>query len=55
MSLFVTCRTEQDIDRVAGALSDGGEFLMPLDNYGFGRKFAWVKDKYGVSWQLKFA
>ena len=53
-SLFVTCRSEQEIDRLAAALGAGGKFLMPLDNYGFSRKFAWVKDKYGVSWQLKF-
>jgi predicted 3-demethylubiquinone-9 3-methyltransferase (glyoxalase superfamily) len=26
--------------------------LMPLDNYGFSRKFTWLNDKFGVSWQL---
>ena len=33
-------------------LSAGGAVLMPLDNYGFSTKFAWVNDRLGVSWQL---
>ena len=24
----------------------------PLDDCGFRRKFAWIEDRYGVSWQL---
>jgi predicted 3-demethylubiquinone-9 3-methyltransferase (glyoxalase superfamily) len=34
---------------------EGGSAKMPLDNYGFSRKFAWVADSYGVSWQLNLA
>lgn len=51
-SLFVTCESEEQIRRLAAALSDGGAELMPLDNYGFSRQFAWVNDRFGVSWQL---
>ncbi len=52
VSLFVNCPTEDELDRVVAALGDGGEMLMPLDNYGFSRKFAWLNDRFGVSWQL---
>ena len=51
-SLFITCPSEPEIDRLVAALSDSGAVLMPLDDYGFSRRFAWVKDRFGVSWQL---
>jgi predicted 3-demethylubiquinone-9 3-methyltransferase (glyoxalase superfamily) len=52
MSLFVDCDGEQEIDRLFAALSDGGQIFMPLDKYPFSRRFGWVSDKFGVSWQL---
>ena len=52
MSLFVHCDTEEDIDAVFAKLSQDGQILMPLSEYPFSRKFAWVSDKFGVSWQL---
>lgn len=51
-SIFVTCASESELERLYAALSAEGELLMPLDNYGFSRKFGWVNDRYGVSWQL---
>ncbi|MGU3471829.1 VOC family protein [Paenibacillus sp. D51F] len=51
-SLFITCDTEEEVDRVYARLSEGGEVLMPLGEYPFSRKFGWIVDKFGVSWQL---
>jgi predicted 3-demethylubiquinone-9 3-methyltransferase (glyoxalase superfamily) len=51
-SMFVECESEQELDSVFGQLSDGGEVLMPPENYGFSKKFCWVSDRFGVSWQL---
>jgi predicted 3-demethylubiquinone-9 3-methyltransferase (glyoxalase superfamily) len=51
-SLFVDCESETEIARLFGALVEGGTPLMPLDDYGFSRRFAWLNDRYGVSWQL---
>jgi predicted 3-demethylubiquinone-9 3-methyltransferase (glyoxalase superfamily) len=55
MSLFVECETEAEIDRFYAALVEGGGALMPLGSYGFSRKFGWVNDRFGVSWQLNLA
>lgn len=52
MSLFVECDTEEEVDRLFAALSDGGSTLMPLGDYGFSRRFGWVADRFGISWQL---
>ncbi len=51
-SLFVECDSEEEIDRVAAALGEGGAVLMPLADYGFSRRFTWLNDRFGVSWQL---
>ena len=42
----------QKIDEVWNKLIDGGTALMPINEYPFSKRFGWVKDKYGVSWQL---
>jgi predicted 3-demethylubiquinone-9 3-methyltransferase (glyoxalase superfamily) len=42
MSLYVSCETQEQIDRLWGVLSDGGE-QQPC---------GWVKDRFGVSWQI---
>lgn len=33
-------------------LSQGGDILMPLQEYPFSKYYGWVQDRYGVSWQL---
>jgi predicted 3-demethylubiquinone-9 3-methyltransferase (glyoxalase superfamily) len=51
-SLFVDCESDEEIQRLFSALVQGGAELMPLGEYGFSRHFAWVNDRFGVSWQL---
>jgi predicted 3-demethylubiquinone-9 3-methyltransferase (glyoxalase superfamily) len=40
------------MDRLWDRLIDGGAALMPLGEYPFSRRYGWVQDRYGVSWQL---
>ena len=52
ISIFVECEDEAELDAAFRQLSAGGAVLMPLGSYGFSAKFGWVKDRFGVSWQL---
>lgn len=55
MSLFAECATENELDQVFVELSANGKVLMPPGNYGFSSRFAWLNDRFGVSWQLNVA
>src|SRR5262245_13683357 len=52
ISLFVECRSRDRMRGLVERLSEGGQVFMPLDDYGFSKLFAWIADKFGVSWQL---
>jgi predicted 3-demethylubiquinone-9 3-methyltransferase (glyoxalase superfamily) len=52
ISIFVDCESEAELDEAFQQLATDGQTLMPLENYGFSRKFGWVNDRFGVSWQL---
>ena len=47
----VTAAREK-IDEVWGKLIDGGQALMPIGEYPFSKRYGWVMDKYGLTWQL---
>jgi predicted 3-demethylubiquinone-9 3-methyltransferase (glyoxalase superfamily) len=51
-SFFVDVLDEAAFERLTTGLLDGGAYLMPPDNYGFSRRFAWLNDRFGVSWQV---
>jgi len=42
ISFFVNCETQEEIDELWEKLSKGGEI----------QRCGWLKDKYGVSWQV---
>jgi predicted 3-demethylubiquinone-9 3-methyltransferase (glyoxalase superfamily) len=58
LSFMVGFNTETDaearsrLDTLWDALAEGGSIYMPLDEYPFSPRYGWVRDRYGVSWQL---
>ncbi|MDR3625312.1 MAG: VOC family protein [Ignavibacteriaceae bacterium] len=55
ISFFVNCSAEDEINKLWEKLSEGGTSLMELDKYPFSKRYGWVQDKFGVSWQLNLA
>lgn len=43
---------EEKMRAMWSQLSDGGEILMPLQEYPYSKLYGWVKDKFGITWQL---
>jgi predicted 3-demethylubiquinone-9 3-methyltransferase (glyoxalase superfamily) len=43
------------LERTWAALADGGKVLMALDAYPFSKRYGWLQDRYGLSWQLILA
>lgn len=54
-SVWIETESDEELERLFAALADGGTQLMPLGDYGFSRRFGWVNDRFGVSWQLNLA
>jgi len=54
ISFLVSCETKQEVDRLWGALAEGGAPLMELGSYPFSERYGWIQDRYGLSWQLMF-
>lgn len=55
ISLFVTCTTKDEIDRLWEELiRGGGSPLMEIGNYGFSERYGWIRDRFGLTWQLNY-
>lgn len=52
ISFFVVRGSEEEVDRLWKALSEGGAALMPLDAYPWSERYGWVRDRYGLTWQV---
>jgi predicted 3-demethylubiquinone-9 3-methyltransferase (glyoxalase superfamily) len=52
ISFTVHCETEEKINALWEKLAEDGMPLMPLDAYPFSKRYGWIQDRYGLSWQL---
>jgi len=55
MSILVDFDTQDEMEAAFAKLSQDGKVMMPLDDYGFSKRYGWVADRYGVSWQLNLS
>lgn len=54
ISLAVLCATPEEVDSYWNKLIAGGEALMPLDRYPFSKRYGWLKDQFGLTWQIMY-
>lgn len=52
ISFFINCESLTDINSLWNKLSENGTILMELGKYPFSERFGWLKDWFGVTWQL---
>ncbi|MEX2284950.1 MAG: VOC family protein [Gemmatimonadota bacterium] len=55
VSFHIKCRTVEEVDAVWAKLQPGGSVLMELGEYPFSKRYGWLADRYGVSWQIIYA
>ena len=55
LSIMVQCSTEEEVDRLWKALIEGGKELMALKEYPYSKRYGWLQDRYGLSWQILLA
>lgn len=52
ISFMVLCDTAEEVEKYWQPLADGGIVLMELGEYPWSKKYGWVRDKFGVTWQV---
>jgi len=55
ISFFVRTPDVAQVERIAGRLGEDGSYLMELGEYPWSPRYAWVQDRFGVSWQVMAA
>lgn len=52
ISLFALCETLDETNRIWEKLSDGGSVLIPIGKYPWSERYGWLKDRFGMTWQI---
>lgn len=52
LSFTIHCKTKEEVDRFWHHLEPNGTVMMELGEYPFSKRFGWIADKHGLSWQI---
>ncbi|MDN3669816.1 VOC family protein [Echinicola jeungdonensis] len=52
ISFFVNCSSTAEVDELWQKLKENGSILMPLGQYPFSKRYGWLQDQFGLSWQI---
>lgn len=52
ISFFIHCESAEEVDDLWGKLLTGGKVRMEVGEYPYSKRYGWIEDKFGVSWQL---
>lgn len=52
ISFHVKCKTINEVNNLWEKLAEKGKILMEIGEYPFSKRYGWLEDKYGVSWQI---
>lgn len=52
ISFMILCETEKEVEKYWEKLTENGLVLMELGEYPWSKKYGWVRDKFGVTWQV---
>lgn len=52
ISFFVKCSSIGETNEVWSKLIEGGSAMIPIDKYSWSERYGWLKDKFGVTWQV---
>lgn len=52
ISFMVLCDTEEEVQKYWKNLTENGIVLMELGEYPWSKKYGWVRDRFGVTWQV---
>ncbi len=52
ISFMVLCETEEEVEKYWKNLVTDGIILMDLGEYPWSKKYGWVRDQFGVTWQV---
>lgn len=55
ISFMVHLDSVEAINKAWEQLSEGGMVMMGIDKYPWAERYGWIKDKFGMTWQLMLA